>query len=398
MKSVAVIGGGAAGFFLAINLKELCPELRVCIFERAQRVLAKVELSGGGRCNCTNSFEDVSDLQQVYPRGHRLMKRLFKTFDHRDAYRWFEQHGVALTTQEDHCVFPRSQDAHTIINLFLNETRRLGVEVRKGERITSLDALNDFDFVAITTGGMPTGNGTAALPWAHHPIKPPVPSLFTFSIADERLHQLMGTVADHATALLPGTKLRAEGPLLITHWGMSGPCILRLSSYAARLLHDAEYHLPLLVNWVSKKDADVEAALAAIIGQNPQKQLPSVRPFGLQQRLWQYLLEKSLAGRAHAPWGSLNKKEVNRLIAVLTNDCYDIAGRAPFSDEFVTCGGISLSAVHPATLESKLCPGLFFAGEVLDIDGITGGFNFQAAWTTAMTVARAISQKVLSPS
>lgn len=396
LKKAAVIGGGAAGFFLAINLKELCPEMHVCIFERSQRVLAKVEISGGGRCNCTNSFESVTDLQQVYPRGHRLLKRLFKTFDHRDAYQWFEQRGVPLVTQDDHCVFPRSQDAHSIINLFLAEARRLGIEVRTGQAINSLDELSDYDYVAITTGGMsasstPSSGSSRFLCLPDDiAIEPPVPSLFTFSIADEQLHQLMGTVVEHATALIPGTKLRAEGPLLITHWGMSGPCILRLSSYAARVLHDNHYRMPLVINWLSMRDVEVEEALQQMVARNPQKQLPSLRPFGLQQRLWQYLLDKSLAGRAHAPWGSLNKKEVNRLVSVLTNDCYQIVGRAPFKDEFVTCGGIALSAVNPATLECKTHPRLFFAGEVLDIDGVTGGFNFQAAWTTAMTVARAI--------
>ena len=390
-KKTAVVGGGAAGFFLAINLKERCPEMHVSILERSQRVLAKVEVSGGGRCNCTNSFEDVSDLQQVYPRGHRLLKRLFNAFDHRDAYEWFERRGVPLVTQADHCVFPRSQDAHTIINLFLSEARRLGIEVKKGCCIDSLSELADYDFVAVATGGQPRAEG---LQWLQQPIVEPVPSLFTLSIADEGLHQLMGTVVEHATALIPGTKLRAEGPLLITHWGMSGPCILRLSSYAARVLHDSSYQMPLSVNWLSASEADMQATLQRTASENPQKQIATMHPSGLQQRLWQYLVEKSLGSdRAHAPWASINKKEVNRLVAVLTNDSYQIAGRAPFRDEFVTCGGVSLSAVNASTLESKTHPRLYFAGEVLDIDGVTGGFNFQAAWTTAWTVAQAIAQR-----
>lgn len=391
LKKTAVVGGGAAGFFLAINLKERCPEMHVSILERSQRVLAKVEVSGGGRCNCTNTFDDVTDLQQVYPRGHRLLKRLFNAFDQRDAYQWFEQRGVPLTTQDDHCVFPRSQDAHTIINLFLSEARRLGVEVKTGCRIGSLGELADYDFVAIATGGQPRAEG---LQWLQQPIVEPVPSLFTFSIADEGLHQLMGTVAEHATALIAGTKLRAEGPLLVTHWGMSGPCILRLSSYAARVLHDSSYQMPLSVNWLSTTEADMQATLQRTASENPQKQIATARPSGLQQRLWQYLVEKSLGSdRAHAPWANINKKEVNRLVAVLTNDSYQIAGRAPFRDEFVTCGGVSLSAVNASTLESKTHPRLFFAGEVLDVDGVTGGFNFQAAWTTAWTVAQAIAQR-----
>ena len=386
MMKTAVVGGGAAGFFLAINLKEMCPQMDVTILEASKRVLAKVEISGGGRCNCTNSFEDVVDLQSVYPRGHRLLKRLFKVFDYRDAYQWFEHRGVKLTTQEDHCVFPQSQDSHTIINLFLNEAHRLDITIKTCCKVNSLDDLSDYDFIAITTGGM---KNSSLFTLHSSLIIPPVPSLFTFNINDAQLRNLMGTVVD-ATAMIPGTKMRASGPLLITHWGMSGPCILRLSSYAARLLSEHQYQMPLSVNWTSLKENEVQEELLAFCRQHAQKQLTTMRPFDLPHRLWSYLTEKALAGRAHAPWGSLNQKELNRLTNMLINDTYQIAGRAPFKDEFVTCGGIDLSAVNPSTLESREHPHLYFAGEVLDIDGVTGGFNFQAAWTTAYTVATAI--------
>ena len=387
MMKTAVVGGGAAGFFLAINLKEMCPQMDVTILEASKRVLAKVEISGGGRCNCTNSFEDVVDLQSVYPRGHRLLKRLFKVFDYRDAYQWFEHRGVKLTTQEDHCVFPQSQDSHTIINLFLSEARRLGINVKTGCKVSSLDELADYDFVAVTMGGKPQTDG---LRWLNQPLESPVPSLFTFNINDTLLRQLMGTVVD-ATAMIPGTKMRASGPLLVTHWGMSGPCILRLSSYAARWLSEHDYKQPLAINWTNRKENEVQEQLAALRQQHAQKQLTTIRPFDLPQRLWTYLTEKALDGRAKAPWGSLNQKEMNRLTNTLINDTYQIAGRAPFKDEFVTCGGVSLAAVNPSTLESRTQPHLYFAGEVLDIDGVTGGFNFQAAWTTAYAVATAIS-------
>ncbi len=389
----AIIGGGAAGFFLAINLKEMLPEMAVTIFERGQRVLRKVEVSGGGRCNCTNSFESATNLQSVYPRGHRLLKRLFNSFDQRDAYEWFENRGVPLITQNDHCVFPRSQDAHTIINLFLNEVKRLGIHIATHTVIDSLEQLNDFDYICVTTGGQPQAEN---LSWLQHPIEKPVPSLFTFSIDDPALRALMGTVVEEATAMIPGTKLRASGPLLITHWGMSGPCILRLSSYAARLLNEHNYHLPLTINWTDSTETAVHQALDNIRQQYPQKKLSTIRPFNLPQRLWSYLVEKSMKGRVEARWGSLNQKEQNRLVNVLTNDTYTIAGRAAFKDEFVTCGGISLSAVNTSTLESRQRPNLYFAGEVLDIDGVTGGFNFQAAWTTAYTVAKAIAEKSIS--
>ncbi len=393
----AVIGGGAAGFFLAINLKEMCPEMEVTIFEKSKRVLAKVEVSGGGRCNCTNSFAAVSDLSQVYPRGHRLMKRLFKTFDYRDAYNWFERHGVRLTTQPDECVFPMSQDSHTIINCFLAEARRHHVEIVTGQKITSLNDLAHFDFIAVTTGGMPK-SGEFLIPQSddtsgNPAVISPVPSLFTFSIDDAALRALMGTVVDDATVMIPGTGFKASGPLLVTHWGMSGPAILRLSSYAARELHDHHYQMPLAVNWTSRKDPDILQELQTIISRHPQKQIATIRPFDLPSRLWAYLAEKTLGERARNRWQNLNKKELNRLVNALCNDSYQIAGRAAFKDEFVTCGGISLSAVNPHTLESKTLPNVFFAGEVLDIDGVTGGFNFQAAWTTAYTVAKSLCDR-----
>ena len=359
----------------------------VTILEASHHVLAKVKISGGGRCNCTNSFEEVKDLQSVYPRGHRLLKRLFKQFNHRDAYEWFESRGVKLVTQADQCVFPQSQDSQTIINLFLSETRRLGVTIKTGYRVGSLDELSDYDFIAITTGGM---KNSQFLILNSQFLISPVPSLFTFNIEDKGLRDLMGTVVE-ASAMIPVTKMRASGPLLITHWGMSGPCILRLSSYAARLLSENQYQMPLSVNWTSLKENEVQEELLNFCRQYAQKQLTSMRPFDLPQRLWNYLTEKALAGRAHAPWGSLNQKELNRLTNILINDTYQIAGRAPFKDEFVTCGGIDLSAVNPSTLESREHPHLYFAGEVLDIDGVTGGFNFQAAWTTAYAVATAIS-------
>ncbi len=387
----AIIGGGAAGFFLGINLKEMCPEMEVTIFEKSKRVLAKVEISGGGRCNCTNSFAEVRDLSEVYPRGHRLMKRLMKGFSQEDAYEWFERHGVRLTTQDDQCVFPMSQDSHTIINCFLTEARRCGIEIRTETKIDSLDLLSGYDFIAVTTGGSPKAEGLRWLGDMGHELESPVPSLFTFQIADEALHALMGTVVEDVVTMIPGTKLRAQGPLLITHWGMSGPTILKLSSYGARLLADQQYRAPLAVNWTNRRDTEVMTMLDEIIICSPQKQLKTISPCGLPSRLWTYLAEKCLGERANGRWGSLNKKEMNRLVNLLSGgDSYQIAGRAAFKDEFVTCGGIALSAVNPSTLESRHVPHLFFAGEVLDIDGITGGFNFQAAWTTAYTVACAI--------
>lgn len=386
----AIVGGGAAGFFLAINLKEMMPEMDVSIFERGKKVLAKVEISGGGRCNCTNSFALVKDFKMVYPRGHQLMKRLFKVFNYRDAYQWFERHGVPLVTQSDECVFPVSQDSHSIIQCFLQETRKHHIHIYTERKIETLDELRDYDYVAVTTGGSPRMEGLRWMEPSGVTIIPPVPSLFTFNIKDEALRSLMGTVVENTSVMIPGTKMKSGGALLITHWGMSGPAILRLSSYAARLLHDNNYRLPLSVNWVGRKDAEVLDVLNDCMIEYAQKQLTSFRPFGLPGRLWNYLLEKSLGARSTNRWMNLNQKELNRLTNVLCNDVYQIEGRAAFKDEFVTCGGVSLDSIHPQTLECKSYPHLFFAGEVLDIDGVTGGFNFQAAWTTAYVVAMAI--------
>ena len=385
----AVVGGGAAGFFLAVNLKEMMPDMEVTIFERSQHVLTKVEISGGGRCNCTNSFEEVTDLSQVYPRGHRLLKRLFNNFDYRDAYAWFERHGVPLVTQNDQCVFPEAQDSHAIINCLLSLARRYHIEICKGSKVQSLDDVKGYDYVVVTTGGSPKGEGLRWLQALGHEIEQPVPSLFTFSVADKRLQALMGVVTDVET-MIPGTKLRAAGPLLITHWGLSGPAVLKLSSHAARYLAEQNYQTPLAVRWLSLSDQEISTLLYEQVATQPKKQLTTYNPFGLQQRLWAYLVEKALEVRAQIRWAELNKKDVNRLVNVLLNDTYQIAGRAPFKDEFVTCGGISLKAINTSTLESKHVPHLYFAGEVLDIDGVTGGFNFQAAWTTAYTVATSI--------
>lgn len=365
--------------------------MEVTIFERSQRVLAKVEVSGGGRCNCTNTFADVRDLQAVYPRGHRLLKRLFNVFDQRDAYAWFERHGVPLVVQDDECVFPEAQDSHAIIDCFLSLARRERMQLNTGCKVQSLSQLAGYDYVVVTTGGSPRGEGLRWLADMGHDIVSPVPSLFTFNIADQRLTSLMGLVVDHVSAHIPGIKYKSTGPLLITHWGMSGPAILKLSSHAARQLAEADYRLPLSINWVQQAETEVQAALHEAAVREPQKLSSSFCPLALPLRLWTYLLEKALGNRSRIRWCELNKKDVNRLVNVLTNDTYEVAGRSAFKEEFVTCGGVSLSSVNPSTLESKLVPHLYFAGEVLDIDGVTGGFNFQAAWTTAYTVATAIA-------
>ncbi len=405
---IAIIGGGAAGFFLAANIRKSNPDTQIIIFEKAAKVLAKVKISGGGRCNLTNSFTGIKDLVHAYPRGHRLIKKLFKSFDYEDTYQWFEDRGVRLTTQEDQCVFPVSQDSESIILCLKREAQRNGVEIRTGHEVNRMERLENGTFrlsfhsadippfyadrVAITSGGAPLPKNLHFLQEMAHETEAPVPSLYTFNIKNEAAHQLMGIVVEEATAWIPGTKFKSQGALLFTHWGMSGPAILKLSSYAARWIHENNYRFPLQICWIEENNTErVTEELKNIQNQHAQKQLASIRPYQLPQRMWNYLIEKS--GTApDKKWGETGKKSINRLVTLLTSDTYEVSGKGSFRDEFVTCGGISLNAVSHQTLESKRYPGLFFAGEVLDIDAITGGFNLQAAWTTAYTVAQHIGR------
>ena len=403
---IAIIGGGAAGFFAAIEAKRNYPNTDITIFEKNQRMLAKVAITGGGRCNLTNSFEQISDPKQAYPRGDKLLKRLFKRFNHRDAYAWFEREGVPLTTQEDECVFPMSQDAMSIVNCLMGLASHLGVKQRNGYRLNAIDQNADgtfslafdggykaeFDRVAIATGGAPKGEGLAMYARLGHEIAKPVPSLFTFNIADRDFLTLMGTVVEPVIASLPGTKLRAEGALLVTHWGMSGPAALKLSAHAARFLEEHAYHADVAINWTGESRRSItEDELNDIATRNPQKQLTSIRPFDLPSRLWLYILGKT-QNDASRRWGELGKKNLNRIVETLTNDIYHITGKGRFRDEFVTCGGVALASIDMHTLESKLCKGLFFAGEVTDVDAITGGFNLQAAWTMGYVVGQHIGE------
>ena len=392
---IAIIGGGAAGFFAAIRAKETRPDSDVVIYEKGSRPLAKVALTGGGRCNLTNSFAGIRDLKQAYPRGDKLMKRLFKVFDYHDAYEWFESRGVELVTQDDECVFPRSQSSQSIIDCLTDNARRLGVRIvtrhALGRIIPRQDSLHlvfnegqyeeDADRVIITTGGHPQESAFRYLQELGHQITPPVPSLFTFNIPDQPLRELMGTVVEHAITSIASTKMRSEGALLITHWGMSGPAILRLSSYGAQWVAARDYRFQTAVNWVGETNASqVCERLMETVIKNNGKQMGNVRLFDLPSRLWLHLLKR--AGiPANMRWGELGKKGLNKLVETLTNDIYAVEGKSSWREEFVTCGGVSLTSIQPNTLESKHVKGLYFAGEVCDVDAITGGFNLQAAWT-----------------
>jgi len=394
MRTIAIIGAGAAGCFCAAELRRMRPDLRVDVFESGPKPLAKVAITGGGRCNLTNSFEGIRSLSEAYPRGDRLMKRLLHVFSQDDTWRWFESAGVPLVLQGDHGVFPQSQDAMDIVHALLR--RMEGANLRLRTPVTSVmpgltrNLLVDgepYDAVVVTTGGAPKGlpmlDGLD-LEWV-----PTVPSLFTFTVKDEGLRALMGLVVD-ASVSIPATTFKADGPLLITDWGLSGPAVLKLSSYAARYLHDTEYKAPLSVNWLAVGEDEARGILQRLEADNPRKQVSNTPPEGLQARLWNHLTAR--AGlRPDIRWAELGSKGFNKLANVLTQDAYAIEGKTKFREEFVTCGGVALSNLDPATLESKTHPGLYFAGEVLDIDAVTGGFNLQAAWTTGAVVARSIA-------
>ena len=389
---VAVIGAGAAGCFCAIALRRLLPDCIVVVHEAGPRPLRKVAVTGGGRCNLTNSFVGIGRLQEAYPRGWQLMKRALGAFSAADTQAWFEREGVRLVTQPDGCVFPRSQDAMEIVRTLLRLMERLGVEVRCGSRIDDVRTV-DADAVVVTTGGgalrLLEGSGVA--------LEPPVPSLVTFNHGDDPVRALAGTVVENASAALAGTKYRACGPLLVTDWGMSGPAILKLSSYGARYLAEQGYRAQLLVAWLGDAaDAEVRERLEALFAENPRKQLSSVRPPELTARLWQHLLQKS-GVRAELRCAEAGPRNLARLTEILQRDPYPVCGKSRFKEEFVTCGGVSLRDVNLQTLESKCRPGLYFAGEVLDVDAITGGFNLQAAWSTAMLAARGIASNTERP-
>ena len=394
MPRIAVIGAGAAGCFCTAELRRLRPEASIDVYEAGPKPLAKVAVTGGGRCNLTNSFQGIRSLAEAYPRGERLMKRLLKVFSQEDACRWFEAAGVPLVLQEDHCVFPRSQDAMDIVRALLRKMDGAHLHLHTPVR-SVMSGLSGhlkvdgtpYDAVVVTTGGAPKGLPLLEgldLEWV-----PTVPSLFTFSIQDPGLRALMGLVTE-ASVSLPGTAFKAEGPLLITDWGLSGPAVLKLSSYAARHLAECGYKAPLCVNWTGLREEEIRESLRSISKTHPQKQVSNTPPEGLQARLWSYLMGKS-GIRADIRWAELGLKGLNRLVATLTQDSYSIAGKTRFREEFVTAGGVALSNLDPATLQCRKYPGLFFAGEVLDIDAITGGFNLQAAWTTGYVAAHAIA-------
>jgi hypothetical protein len=402
---IAVIGGGAAGFFSALTAKRKFREAEVVIYEKSMKVLSKVKISGGGRCNVTNATFDNRELSMNYPRGENYLRKAFEQFNARSTVDWFEKRGVKLKTYPDNCIFPQSNDSQTIIDCFLKEAIDLGIKIETSSHVKTIHkVVNGFelqinddqirvDRLIVTIGGQPKRSGLVFLENMGHTIIDPVPSLFTFNMPENPIRELMGNVVEKAKVRIEGSKLIGEGPLLITHWGMSGPAILQLSAWGARHLFERNYEFAILVNWLNETgENELRSKIDSIISVHGGKMIANLNPFPMTSRLWEHLLDRSEIPR-DIRWKDISKKHSNKLVNTLLNDRYDVRGKTTFKEEFVTAGGIDLKEVDFKTMQSRNVSGLFFAGEVLDIDGITGGFNFQAAWTTGFIAGSCVGKE-----
>ncbi len=436
---MVVVGGGAAGYFAAISCAEkLGARGTVTLYEATAHPLAKVRISGGGRCNTTHACFDPRELVKRYPRGGRELLGAFHRFQPRDTIAWFEARGVALKTEEDGRMFPVTDDSATIIDCLQRAAEQAGVKIVTSLGVRTVEAFGErgagslpargseagamsanehgqtaraaasdrstsfwltltdnsnvrCEKLLIATGGNKSSAGLTIAQKLGHRIVPPVPSLFTFHIDDKRLEGLSGVAVENAAAAVSGTKLRESGPLLITHWGMSGPAILKLSAWGARELAEVNYEFPLVVSWSATHTRESLAReLSAVREKNPKKQIGTWSPLEMPQRLWERLVGASGTLPA-TPWAQVGKAALGALATQLTAAEFQVVGKSLFKEEFVTCGGVKLSEVDFRTMESRVCPGLHFAGEVLDIDGITGGFNFQSAWTTGWLAGQAMA-------
>lgn len=400
-KRFIVIGGGAAGFFAAVNAARLNPLLEVVILERTGKLLSKVKVSGGGRCNVTHACFDISQMIRKYPRGASFLKKTFHHFFTLDTVEWFKERGVELKTEADGRMFPITDSSQTIMNCLLAESTKYKVDIRMNREVKLLEKKEDrffltlsdgsimeADAVCVACGGFPKASMFDWLKPTGHTIVDPVPSLFTFNLPGDPITELMGVSVSEAKVKIAGTKLEETGPLLITHWGLSGPAVLRLSAWGARDFSMQQWRFGIVVNWLpdynenSMRDQFQELRFSVASQKIGQK-----NSFGLPARLWEFLLQRSNIN-GELRWADLPSKDQNKLIKNLVSWEARVEGKTTFKEEFVTAGGIALNEVDPSTLMSKKLPGLFFAGEILDIDGVTGGFNFQNAWTTGMVVAR----------
>lgn len=396
---IIIIGGGAAGFFSAINIVEKNPRLKVAILERGKECLSKVKVSGGGRCNVTHACFVPNDLVKFYPRGEKELKGPFHQFCSGDTIEWFEKHGVELKIEEDGRMFPITDSSQTIIDCFEKAVHELGIKVFTSQSVQSLfhegrvwkveTQKEQFQAEKIV---LATGSNPKIWELLHqlgHTIVPPVPSLFTFNIKDVRIKDLMG-VSTEVFVKVKNSKLAASGPLLITHWGMSGPAILRLSAWGARELFDKNYQFFIQINWLKDQSfEDVMEMLQDLKLENAKKNIDKFCPFAFPKRLWENILIAASI-TLETKWADLNKKQLQKLAEELTVATYQVNGKSTFKEEFVTAGGIDLKEINFKTMQSKILPHVFFAGEILNIDAITGGFNFQNAWTGGFILAENI--------
>ncbi len=415
-QKLLVIGGGAAGFFCAINAAKQNPQLEVIILEKSSKLLSKVKISGGGRCNTTHACFDIAEMSKRYPRGSNFVKKTFYQFFTTDTLRWFEERGVKLKAEKDGRMFPVTDSSQTIIDCLMNEAGKYGVRIRTNIEVKEVNAHPDSyqdamfnaqcsngeilnaDFVCIACGGYPKSSMFDWLRELGHNIEEPVPSLFTFNLSarqagmpQQPITKLMGVSIENSRVKISGTKLEQEGPLLITHWGLSGPAVLKLSAWGARQLANSNWQFSVLINWLPEHTGQsLQQAFQSLRFDNASQKIINRNPFGLPQRLWEFLLEQAEISKEKR-WADLAVKEQNKLIRHLCADEFFIKGKTTFKEEFVTAGGIRLDEIDANTMMSKKVKNLFFAGEVLNVDGITGGFNFQHAWTSGFIAARTIA-------
>ncbi|MFM1929428.1 MAG: hypothetical protein RL387_756 [Bacteroidota bacterium] len=399
-----IIGGGAAGFFCAIQLAELHPDWNIQIIEKSSKVLSKVKVSGGGRCNVTHACPDVENLLQKYPRGARFLKKAFYQFATKDTIEWFANNDVKLHTEKDGRMFPTTNNSETIIQCFLKKLDQYKIKLRLQTEVIDVQKENDFlvhlsngevlhaATVCIATGGMLKADKLNWLIKLGHEIISPVPSLFTFNVAQKNITTLMGVAVDNASIQWKGNKHIEQGPLLITHWGISGPAAIKLSAWCAREMAEENYEGAIQINWVPMYNAQsLKMEWLNFRTDFGKREIGNKNPFALPQRLWQYLLQEA-AIQPNTKWADIKSAEQNILIQLLTTYTLPIKGKTTFKEEFVTCGGVDIAGINAATMESKSCPGLHFAGEMMDIDGITGGFNFQHAWTSGWLAAHHMAE------
>ena len=416
--TVAVIGGGAAGFFGAIACATANPKLRVILLEKTGKLLSKVRISGGGRCNVTHACDSPAQLVAHYPRGGKQLKAAFQKFGATDTVAWFAQRGITLKTEADGRMFPTTDSSETIARALEEAAQRAGVRILTHTGVEAIQPLEQGGFqlqlsgsgaaslgsiltvakLLVATGGQPKSTAYDWLKTLGHSMAEPVPSLFTFNVPSSPLQELMGVSVPHARVVLAGEKLNYEGPLLVTHWGISGPAVLKLSAWGARRLSELNYTGTALISWAPAfTEETLRLWLQQFRQENGKKTVAAHPQFGLPQRLWRNLTDQAGIG-PDARWSDLPAKAQNRLLELLLRTPLAVRGKTTYKEEFVTCGGISLAEIDFKTMQSRRIPGLYFAGEVLDIDGITGGFNFQAAWTTGFLAGQAMATPLTTTS